>query len=88
MSHRSSAGAAAFLLGFLGSNSLVFHGDDVLVTNMSLDVGTALSQLGDELGLAHLESKNLQTIDGPWTQQLKVHAISRIKRRIRGGLDR
>jgi len=37
-------------IGFLWSNSLVFHGDDVLVTNLSLDVGTALSQLGEELG--------------------------------------
>ena len=26
-------------IGFLWSNSLVFHGDDVLVTNLSLDVG-------------------------------------------------
>jgi hypothetical protein len=34
-------------IGLLWSNSLVFHGDDVLVTNLSLDVGTALSQLGE-----------------------------------------
>ena len=26
-------------IGFLWSNSLVFHGDDVLVTNLSLDLG-------------------------------------------------
>ena len=37
-------------VGFLGSNSLVVHGDDVLVTNLSLNVQTALSQPADELG--------------------------------------
>ena len=55
-------------IGFLWSNSLVFHGDDVLVTNLSLDVETAISQLSDELGLAHLVGMNLRTIDGPWAQ--------------------
>ena len=55
-------------IGFLWSNSLVFHGDDVLVTNLSLDVETAISQLADELGLAHLVARNLRTIDGPWAQ--------------------
>jgi sugar lactone lactonase YvrE len=74
-------------IGFLWSNSLVFHGDDVLVTNLSLDVGTALSQLGDELGMAHLAGKNLQTVDGPWAQQVKIHTISKIKKRIPGGPD-
>jgi sugar lactone lactonase YvrE len=69
-------------IGFLWSNSLVFHGDEVLVTNLSLDVGTALSQVGEELGLAHLVGKNLQTVDGPWAQQVKVHTISRIRKRI------
>ncbi|MDM0116648.1 SMP-30/gluconolactonase/LRE family protein [Variovorax sp. J22R133] len=69
-------------IGFLWSNSLVFHGDDVLVTNLSLDVGTALSQLGEELGMAHLVGKNLQTVDGSWAQQVKVHTISKIKKRI------
>ena len=29
-------------IGFLWSNSLVFHGDDVLVTNLSLDVGASV----------------------------------------------
>ena len=29
-------------IGFLWSNSLVFHGDDVLVTNLSLDLGAAI----------------------------------------------
>ena len=69
-------------IGFLWSNSLVFHGDDVLVTNLSLDLGSAVSQLSDELGLAHLAAENLRTIDGPWAHQVKVHTISKIKKRI------
>jgi len=69
-------------IGFLWSNSLVFHGDDVLVTNLSLDVETAIAQLADELGLTHLTGKNLRTIDGPWARQVKVHTISKIKRRL------
>ncbi|MDQ0138972.1 SMP-30/gluconolactonase/LRE family protein [Cupriavidus necator] len=77
-------------IGFLWSNSLVFHGDDILVTNLSLDVETALSQLSDELGLAHLVPRNLRTIDGPWARQVKTHTISKIKRPIpeRLALDR
>jgi hypothetical protein len=74
-------------IGFLWSNSLVFHGDDVLVANLSLDVETAISQLADELGLAHLVARNLRTIDGPWARQVKVHTISKIKKRIPEGLD-
>jgi hypothetical protein len=69
-------------IGFLWSNSLVFHGDDVLVTNLSLDVETAISQLAEELGLAHLVVRNLGTIDGPWARQVEVHTISKIKKRI------
>ncbi|WP_341319601.1 hypothetical protein WN982_25775 [Paraburkholderia sp. IMGN_8] len=69
-------------IGFLWSNSLVFHGDDVLVTNLSLDVEAAISQLADELGLAHLVARNLRTIDGPWARKVKVHTISKIKKRI------
>ena len=69
-------------IGFLWSNSLVFHGDDVLVTNLSLDIGAAIAQLSDELGLAHLVAKNLRTVDGPWAHQVKVHTISKIKRQI------
>ena len=34
-------------IGFLWSNSLVFHGDDVLVTNLSLDVGATTSDSAD-----------------------------------------
>jgi sugar lactone lactonase YvrE len=56
-------------IGFLWSNSLVFHGDDVLVTNLSLDVGA-------------VTSPNLRTIDGPWADQVKVHTVSKIKKRI------
>ena len=52
-------------IGFLWSNSLVFHGDDVLVTNLSLDVETAISQLADELGLAHLVAP--ESADHRWT---------------------
>ena len=69
-------------IGFLWSNTLVFHGDDVLVTNLSLDAGAAISQLADELGSAHLGAKNMRTIDGPWAQRVKVHTISKIKKRI------
>ena len=69
-------------IGFLWSNSLIFHGDDMLVTNLSLDVETAISQLADELGLAHLVGKNLRTIDGPWARQVKLHTISKIKKRL------
>jgi sugar lactone lactonase YvrE len=69
-------------IGFLWSNSLVFHGDDVLVTNLSLDVGTALAQLGEEMGMAHLVGRNLQTVDGPWAQRVKLHTVSKIKKRI------
>jgi hypothetical protein len=60
--------------------------DDVLVTNLTFDVGTGLSQVGEELGLGHLMGRNLQTIDGPWVQQVKVHTISKIKKRIPEGL--
>lgn len=56
-------------IGFLWSNSLVFHGDDVLVTNLSLDVGA-------------FTSPSLRTIDGPWASQVKVHTVSKIKKRI------
>ena len=74
-------------IGFLWSNSLAFHGDDVLVTNLSLDVETAISQLADELGLAPLPARNLRTIDGPWARQVMVHTISKIKKRIPEGLN-
>ena len=69
-------------MGFLWSNSLVFHGDDVLVTNLSFDLRAATLQLSDELGLEHLVAQNLRTIDEPWAHQVKVHTISKIERRI------
>jgi sugar lactone lactonase YvrE len=56
-------------IGFLWSNSLAFHGDDVLVTNLSLDVGSMISG-------------NLRTIDGPWAAAVKLHTVSKIKKRI------
>jgi sugar lactone lactonase YvrE len=58
-------------IGFLWSNSLVFHGDDVLVTNLSLNV-------------AAFTSPGLRTVDGPWADQVKLHTISKIKKRIPG----
>lgn len=56
-------------VGFLWSNSLVFHGDDVLVTNLSLNV-------------AAFTSPGLRTVDGPWADQVKLHTVSKIKKRI------
>jgi sugar lactone lactonase YvrE len=56
-------------IGFLWSNSLVFHGDYVLVTNLSLDVGA-------------FTSPSLRTIDGPWAAQVKLHTVSKIKKQI------
>jgi sugar lactone lactonase YvrE len=56
-------------IGFLWSNSLVFHGDDVLVTNLSLDVGA-------------FTSESLRTVDGPWADQVKLHTVSKIKKHI------
>lgn len=57
--------------GFLWSNSLVFHGDHVLVTNLSLDAGA-------------YTSPSLRTVDGPWASQVKVHTVSKIKKHIPG----
>jgi DNA-binding beta-propeller fold protein YncE len=56
-------------IGFLWSNSLVFHGDDVLVTNLSLN-------------MAKFTSPSLPTINGPWADQVKLHTVSKIKKRI------
>jgi DNA-binding beta-propeller fold protein YncE len=58
-------------IGFLWSNSLVFLGDDVLVTNLSADISA-------------IASKSLRTVDGPWAAQVKLHTVSRIKKRIPG----
>lgn len=53
-------------IGFLWSNSLVFHGDEVLVTNLSLDIGAL--------------RPTLRTVDGPWAAQVKLHTVSKIKK--------
>jgi hypothetical protein len=58
-------------IGFLWSNSLVFHGDDVLVTNLSVDISAAM-------GLS------MRTVDSPWAAQVKLHTVSKIKKRIPG----
>jgi sugar lactone lactonase YvrE len=55
-------------IGFLWSNSLAFHGDDVLVTNLSLDVGALRA--------------DLRTVDGPWAAAVKLHTVSKIKKHI------
>jgi hypothetical protein len=57
-------------IGFLWANSLVFHGDDVLVTNLSADIGATAS--------------NLRTVDGPWAAEVKLHTVSKIKKRLPG----
>jgi DNA-binding beta-propeller fold protein YncE len=58
-------------IGFLWSNSLVFHGDDVLVTNLSVDISAAM-------GLS------MRTVDSPWAAQVTLHTVSKIKKRIPG----
>jgi sugar lactone lactonase YvrE len=56
-------------IGFLWSNSVVFHGEDVLVTNLSADIAKATSP-------------SLRTVDGPWADQVKLHTVSKIKKHI------
>ena len=56
-------------IGFLWSNSLVFHGEDVLVTNLSANI-------------AAVSSPTLRTVDGPWADQVKLHTVSKIKKHI------
>ena len=58
-------------IGFLWSNSLVFHGDDVLVTNLSVDISAAMGQ-------------SMRTVDSPWAAQVKLHTVSKIKKHIPG----
>jgi hypothetical protein len=57
-------------IGVLWSNSLVFHGDDVLVTNLSAYIGATAS--------------DLRTVDGPWAAKVKLHTVSKIKKRLPG----
>ena len=73
--------------GLLWPNTFALHGDDILVTNLSLDLGGFIPRLADELGLASLIPLNLRTIDGPWADQVKVHTVSKIKKRIPEGQD-
>jgi hypothetical protein len=56
-------------IGFLWSNSLVFHGDDVLVTNLSADISATMGP-------------SLRTVDGAWAAQVKLHTVSKIKKQI------
>jgi SMP-30/gluconolaconase/LRE-like protein len=56
-------------IGFLWSNSLVFRGEDVLVTNLSANI-------------AALGSQSMRTVDGPWADQVKLHTVSKIKRQL------
>ena len=58
-------------IGFLWSNSLVFHGDDVLVTNLSADISATMG-------------KTMRTVDGPAAAQVKLHTVSKIKKQIPG----
>ena len=60
-------------IGLLWSNTLCFRRDDVLVTNLSLNV-TAMT------------SPTLRTVDGPWADQVKVHTVSKIKKQIPGAV--
>jgi sugar lactone lactonase YvrE len=57
-------------IGLLFPASLVFAGDDLLVTNLSLDLGAAL---GDP---------EKRTVDSPWAAQVRTHTVSRLKARI------
>jgi hypothetical protein len=43
----------------------------VLVTNLSADISATAS-------------KSLRTVDGPWAAQVKLHTVSKIKKRISG----
>ena len=69
-------------IGLLWPNSLAFRGDDVLVTNLSLDVGGMMVRLADELGLTSLLPLNLRTVDGPWAGEVRLHTVSKISKRL------
>jgi sugar lactone lactonase YvrE len=60
-------------IGFLWSNTLCFRGNDVLVTNLSLN-------------MARFTSPSLPTINGGWADQVKLHTVSRIKKQIPGAM--
>ena len=69
-------------IGFLWSNSLVFHGDDVLVTNLSLDVERHFQ-------LPWPGASRGRSADRRWAvgRQVKLHTVSKIKKRIPEGPD-
>jgi sugar lactone lactonase YvrE len=56
--------------GFLFPASLVFHGNDVFVTNLSLNLATALG------------NPAARTVDSAWADQVTTHTISKIQKRI------
>jgi len=68
-------------IGFLWPNSFAFLGDDMLVTNLSLDVGDMVPRLADELGMSSMAALNLRTVDGPWAGQVRLHTVSKISMR-------
>ncbi|HZN47152.1 MAG TPA: gluconolaconase, partial [Ramlibacter sp.] len=68
-------------IGLLWPNTFAFHGDDVLVTNLSLDVGGMIPRLADELGMAALIPLNLRTVDGPWAGEVRLHTVAKISKR-------
>lgn len=55
--------------GFLFPASLVFHGNDVFVTNLSLNLVTVVNPAA-------------RTVDSAWADQVSTHTISKIKKRI------
>jgi len=52
------------------------------VTNLALDVGGMIPKLADELGMAPLVPLNLRTVDGPWADQVRLHTVSKISKRV------
>ena len=56
-------------IGFLWSNTLCFRRDDVLVTNLSLN-------------MARFTSPSYPTINGPWADEVKLHTVSKIRKQI------
>jgi DNA-binding beta-propeller fold protein YncE len=61
-------------IGFLWSNTLCFRRDDVLVTNLSLN-------------MANYTKPGYPTINGPWADEVKLHTVSKIKKQIPGILQ-
>jgi sugar lactone lactonase YvrE len=68
-------------VGLLWPNTFAFLGDDILVTNLSLDLGGMIPKLADELGMTALIPLNLRTVDAPWADQVRLHTVSKISKR-------